>query len=171
MHNQILNTNMGLGFQRGRKYDTDMDRLGRMKTAQFELRKTRELNLQGELKKLKKTMNMYSVKRFSWYQRNYGLGNVAEGVGNGLMDAAGSTLKAGGKMLDNGLAKTAAAGIGLGAMGSGATAGAAIGSAVGGPIGGAIGGLVGAAATPFAAAKATGIAGQTLKSIGNDIHT
>jgi hypothetical protein len=27
---KILNTNQGLGFKRGRKYDTDLDRLGRM---------------------------------------------------------------------------------------------------------------------------------------------
>lgn len=170
MHNKILNTNMGLGFQRGRKYDTDLDRLGRMKTAQSELRKTRELNLQGELKKLKKTMKIYSIRRFSSYQKSFGLGDVAEGVGNGIRDAAGSTLKAGGKLLDNGLSKTAAFGVGLANMSSGASIGASIGS-IAGPVGTAIGGLVGGIATPFMAAKATGIAGQTLKSIGNDIHT
>lgn len=36
---KILNTNQGLGFQRGRKYDTDLDRLGRIETAQRELSK------------------------------------------------------------------------------------------------------------------------------------
>lgn len=45
---------MGLGFQRGRKYDTDLDRLGRMETAHSELRKTGELNMQKELKKSRK---------------------------------------------------------------------------------------------------------------------
>lgn len=34
---RVLNTNQGLGFKRGRKYDTDLDRLGRMETAQREL--------------------------------------------------------------------------------------------------------------------------------------
>lgn len=37
---KILNTNApGIGFTRGRKYDTDMDRLGRMDTAQRELQR------------------------------------------------------------------------------------------------------------------------------------
>ena len=67
MPNRILNTNMGLGFQRGRKYDTDLDRLGRMETSHGELRRTRELNLQTEMKKLKKSMNTYSTRRFSAY--------------------------------------------------------------------------------------------------------
>ena len=40
---KILNTNNpALGFTRGRKYDTDMDRLGRIKTAQGELTKIGE---------------------------------------------------------------------------------------------------------------------------------
>ena len=35
---KILNTNNpALGFTRGRKYDTDLDRLGRMDTSQREL--------------------------------------------------------------------------------------------------------------------------------------
>ena len=29
----ILNTRQGIGFQKHRKYDTDLDRLGRMETA------------------------------------------------------------------------------------------------------------------------------------------
>lgn len=36
---KIMNTNMGIGFKRGRKYDTDLDRLGRLETAQRELSK------------------------------------------------------------------------------------------------------------------------------------
>ena len=36
--NAVLNTNApGLGFTKGRKYDMDLDRLGRMSTAQREL--------------------------------------------------------------------------------------------------------------------------------------
>lgn len=35
----ILNTRQGIGFQKHRKYDTDLDRLGRMETAQRELSK------------------------------------------------------------------------------------------------------------------------------------
>ena len=179
MHNKILNTNMGLGFQRGRKYDTDLDRLGRMETSHSELRKTGELNMQKELKKVKKSMNTYSVKRFSKIsQKNYGLGDVATSIGNGIQNAAGATLETGGKLLDNGLAKTAGFATGLAGMGVGHTAGAAIGSAVGsllGPagsvIGGALGGLGGAIATPFLAAKGVGIAGKTLKSVGQDMRT
>lgn len=45
---------MGLGFDKNRKYDTDLDRLGRMETAQSELRKTGTLN--QELRKAKKEL-------------------------------------------------------------------------------------------------------------------
>lgn len=54
---KILNTNNpALGFTRGRKYDTDLDRLGRMETAQRELAKVGDLGkemrkLQGELRR------------------------------------------------------------------------------------------------------------------------
>lgn len=50
--NKILNTSGAPGFIRGRKYDMDLDRLGRMKTAQRELQTTRQL--QDEQRKLKK---------------------------------------------------------------------------------------------------------------------
>ena len=169
MPSKILNTNIsGIGFQRGRKYDTDLDRLGRMKTAQSELRKTGELNLQKELKK---TMATYSVKRFSrLYQKEYGMGDVVGAVGNGVRDVAGTALETGGKLLDNGVTKTAAGIAGLGAMGTGASVGASIGSVLG-PLGTIGGGLLGALATPFLAAKGTEVAGKALKSIGQDIHT
>ena len=46
--NKILNTNLpGLGFIKGRKYDTDLDRLGRMKTSSRELSKVGELGKEG----------------------------------------------------------------------------------------------------------------------------
>ena len=169
MPSKILNTNIsGIGFQRGRKYDTDLDRLGRMKTAQSELRKTGELNLQKELKK---TMATYSVKRFSKIsQREYGMGDVVGTIGNGVRDAAGTAIETGGKLLDNGVTKTAAGIAGLGAMGTGASVGASIGSVLG-PLGTIGGGLLGALATPFLAAKGTEVAGKALKSIGQDIHT
>lgn len=169
MPSKILNTNIsGIGFQRGRKYDTDLDRLGRMKTAQSELRKTSELNLQKELKK---TMATYSVKRFSKIsQREYGMGDVVGAIGNGVRDAAGTAIETGGKLLDNGVTKTAAGIAGLGAMGTGASVGASIGSVLG-PVGTIGGGLLGALATPFLAAKGTEVAGKALKSIGQDIHT
>lgn len=174
MHNKILNTNIGgIGFQRGRKYDTDLDRLGRMETSHSELRKTGELNMQKELKK---AMRTYSVKRLS--QKNYGLGDVAESVGNGLRDAAGTTIETGGKLLDNGLAKTAGGIAGIAGMGTGASVGSSIGAAAGsllGPagsvVGSVLGGIGGALATPFLAAKGVETAGKTLKSIGQDIHT
>lgn len=169
MPSKILNTNIsGIGFQRGRKYDTDLDRLGRMKTAQSELRKTGELNLQKELKK---TMATYSVKRFSkLYQKEYGMGDVVGAVGNGVRDVAGTALETGGKLLDNGVTKTVAGVAGLGAMKAGASVGAGIGSVLG-PLGTIGGGLLGALATPFLAAKGTEVAGKALKSIGQDIHT
>lgn len=172
MHNKILNTNIGgLGFQRGRKYDTDLDRLGRMETSHSELRKTGELNMQKELKKVKKSMNTYSVKRFSKIsQKNYGMGDVVESVGNGLKNAAGATLETGGKLLDNPLAKGAGFVAGLGGMGTGASIGSAVGSVLG-PVGTVLGGALGALAAPFVASKGVGIAGKTLKSVGQDLRT
>lgn len=164
---KILNTNSGVGFTRGRKYDTDLDRLGRIDTAQGELRKTRDLNLQKELKK---TMATYSIKRFSQIsQREYGLGDVVGAVGDGVREAAGSTIEGAGKLLDNGIAKTGAGIAGLGMMGTGASVGSAVGS-VFGPLGSLIGGALGAIATPVATAKLTGAVGKGLKTMGSEIR-
>lgn len=53
---KILGTNnSALGFTRGRKYDTDMDRLGRMETSHRELSKTGELG--REMRKLGQELN------------------------------------------------------------------------------------------------------------------
>jgi hypothetical protein len=40
---RILGTNGSFGFIRGRKYDMDLDRLGRMETAHRELSKTDDI--------------------------------------------------------------------------------------------------------------------------------
>lgn len=54
---KILNTNApGLGFRRGRKYDTDLDRLGRMDTAQRELTKGAG-DFGKEMRKLSQELN------------------------------------------------------------------------------------------------------------------
>ena len=47
---KILNTNSSMGFTRGRKYDTDLDRLGRMKTSHRELHQLGDLRT--EMRKL-----------------------------------------------------------------------------------------------------------------------
>lgn len=47
---KILNTNSMPGFIKGRKYDTDLDRLGRMDTAQRELHRIGDLR--SEMRKL-----------------------------------------------------------------------------------------------------------------------
>lgn len=52
---KILNTNAASGFIKGRKYDTDLDRLGRIDTAQGELKKTRDLN--SEIRRMNKELN------------------------------------------------------------------------------------------------------------------
>lgn len=53
---KILNTNnLALGFTKGRKYDTDMDRLGRMNTSQRELAGIG--NLGKEMRKLNQELN------------------------------------------------------------------------------------------------------------------
>lgn len=47
---KVLNTNSAPGFRRGRKYDTDFDRLGRLKTQ-------RELHQVGDINKEIRQMN------------------------------------------------------------------------------------------------------------------
>lgn len=55
--NKILNTNLpGTGFIRGRKYDTDFDRLGRMNTAQRELSRVGDIG--KEIRKMKSEVNL-----------------------------------------------------------------------------------------------------------------
>ena len=56
---KILNTKLGLGFDKNRKYDTDLDRLGRTTTGMSEMRKTGELN--NELRKVKKELRGYGL--------------------------------------------------------------------------------------------------------------
>ncbi len=51
---KILNTNAP-GFIKGRKYDTDLDRLGRMKTSQRELQRVPDLG--KEVRELNKELN------------------------------------------------------------------------------------------------------------------
>lgn len=156
---KILNTNMGLGFQRGRKYDTDLDRLGRMKTAQSELRKTGELNLQKELKKSMATYS-YRVKRFSAIrkkQKEYGL---MSSIGEGVSTAAGGALETGGKLLDNGVSKTIGGGVGM-------MKGAALGGSILGIPGAILGGLGGA----VLGSGLTGAAGKGLKAAGQELKS
>lgn len=186
MPSRILNTNMGLGFQRGRKYDTDLDRFGRMETSHGELRKTRELNLQTEMKKLKKSMKTYSVRRFSSYpykivmteselklfseilQREFGMGDIATGVVNGARDLTGNIVEGAGKVVGSGVGKLAGTGIGV-------AKGAAIGSSLLGSVapvfGHVAGGIGGAILGGLLGNKAADVAGNTLKSVGQDIHT
>lgn len=60
---KILNTNNpALGFTRGRKYDTDMDRLGRIKTAQGELTKIGDLG--KEMRKLNMELNSGDLRKW-----------------------------------------------------------------------------------------------------------
>lgn len=60
---KILNTNNpALGFTRGRKYDTDMDRLGRIKTAQGELTKVGDFG--REMRKLNMELNSGGLRKW-----------------------------------------------------------------------------------------------------------
>lgn len=60
---KILNTNNpALGFRRGRKYDTDLDRLGRMETSQRELAKVGELG--KEMRKLNQELNRGGIGKW-----------------------------------------------------------------------------------------------------------
>jgi hypothetical protein len=53
--NNILNTNGAVGFIKGRKYDTDMDRLGRMETSQRELMRTDDMR--KEIREMNSVLN------------------------------------------------------------------------------------------------------------------
>lgn len=52
---KILNTNSMSGFIKGRKYDTDLDRLGRIETSQRELHRLGDLRT--EMRKLNSELN------------------------------------------------------------------------------------------------------------------
>jgi hypothetical protein len=56
---KIMNTKLGLGFDRNRKYDTDLDRLGRINTGMGEMRKTAQLG--SELNKVRKELKGYGI--------------------------------------------------------------------------------------------------------------
>jgi hypothetical protein len=58
---KIMNTRMGLGFSRTRKYDTDLDRLGRIDTAQGELSKPGQLG--KEMRELRRELRDASIGR------------------------------------------------------------------------------------------------------------
>lgn len=60
---QVLNTNGAAGFIRGRKYDTDLSRLGKMETSQRELNQVGQLN--REMRKLKTELNAASSGRIT----------------------------------------------------------------------------------------------------------
>ena len=59
---KILNTNSGLGFIKGRKYDTDLDRLGRNST-QRELHQTNQLHT--EMRKLNSELNQARLGKWT----------------------------------------------------------------------------------------------------------
>lgn len=62
---KILNTNVtSLGFIRGRKYDTDLDRLGRMNTSHRELSKIGDLRT--EARKLNSELNKGGIEKRIW---------------------------------------------------------------------------------------------------------
>lgn len=56
---KVMNTKLGLGFDKNRKYDTDLDRLGRTTTAMSELRKTGDLS--KELRETRKELRGYGL--------------------------------------------------------------------------------------------------------------
>ena len=58
---KILNTNLGVGFKKGRKYDTDLDRLGRMETSGRELSRVGDLG--KEMRKLNTELRNESLGR------------------------------------------------------------------------------------------------------------
>lgn len=60
---KILNTNNpALGFKKGRKYDTDLDRLGRMETSQRELARIGDLG--REMRKLNQELNRGGIGKW-----------------------------------------------------------------------------------------------------------
>lgn len=172
----ILDTNSTPGFRKGRKYDTDMDRLSRS-SVQNEM-STNQLN--KELENARKELKTYSMATYILKRKTYGVidaaGNVVEGTVNTARNVAGSTISGVGGVLDSGAGK-AAGGVagGVGALstvgapvaattaGLGAAGGAALGSILG-PIGAGVGAVAGGLAGGIGGAKATYDAGSAIGS-------
>lgn len=68
--NEILNTNVSPGFIRGRKYDTDLDRLGRQSTSQRELHKGLK-DVRDELKKLGSISKMRKEEKDPEFKKGF----------------------------------------------------------------------------------------------------
>ena len=96
------------------------------------------------------------------------MGDVVWGVVNGARDLTGNVVEGAGKVVGSGVSKLAAGGVGAA---KGAALGAGLlGSAI--PVlGHVVGGIGGALLGGWAGSKAAGVAGSTLKNIGQDIHT
>lgn len=62
-----------LGFTRGRKYDQDLDRLGRMETSQRELHKPNQLR--GEMRQLNRELN--EARKGKWLRTELKGNNMA----------------------------------------------------------------------------------------------
>ena len=59
---RILGTNGAFGFRRGRKYDEDLDRLGRMKTSHRELSKSLDREIREEQRELSRGLRWSDLK-------------------------------------------------------------------------------------------------------------
>lgn len=59
---RILGTNGAFGFKRGRKYDEDLDRLGRMKTSHRELSKSLDREIREEQRELSRGLRWSDLK-------------------------------------------------------------------------------------------------------------
>jgi hypothetical protein len=59
---KILGTNGAFGFTRGRKYDMDLDRLGRMETSHREMSKSLDREIREERRKLSRGFRWSDLK-------------------------------------------------------------------------------------------------------------
>lgn len=59
---KILGTNGAFGFTRGRKYDMDLDRLGRMETSHREMSKSLDREIRKERQKLSRGLRWSDLK-------------------------------------------------------------------------------------------------------------
>ena len=178
---KILNTNSA-GFIRGRKYDTDLDRLGRSST-QRELSGLRKLNFNKEIREVsRKTKKELAdaenininreLKDMATYRLKRKTFGVIGEVGNVAKNVVGGTMETVGNVASSGVGKMA------GAVGGAALAGKAMAAKIGGaatlglgltPIGvlGAIGAGIAGAAVAKGVGKGIKKMGQNLQDSAN----
>lgn len=167
---KVLDTGGNDAFMKGRKYDTDMDRLSR-RSVQNELSSNGADDLNKEMNKAQKELRGFSMATtFILRRKKFGLidvaGNAVDKTVDVTRNAVGGTVSGVGSTLDSGAGK-AVGGVagGLGALSVAGTpvvgTATAAGAATGAGIGAAVGSIVPVVGTAIGAGVGSVIGGAT----------